>query len=151
MIDPLQIHHEEQKSYFEMREQFREEHNRDLKSRLRPLIVKRRNPRTGEWEMVDTGYLTDGSVHVPDFTFSDDGRITYDGTQTFGLDAVPFNLTEKLFAKAEESGTFEAMSLPEGEGFEHDGPVLLQPIEHYTEVELIQYVDRAIEASKEKR
>lgn len=134
----LQIPHpEEDRSYFDLRAQFREEALNSLRARLRKTAVI----RDAKGNIIATFSRLD-EKHTMDEM--------YDHPQSFGLESVPANLTERLYDKADESQTFEAMLLPEGEGYEHDGPAILQPIEDYTENELIAYVDRAIAASKEK-
>lgn len=137
MSDPLQIHHEQQRSYSELRTEFREEALNSLRVRLRKTAIIRdsKGDVIGSYSMLDEKHTMEEM---------------YDHPQNFGLESVPSTLTERLYDKADETETFEAISLPAGEGTDHDAAPLLQPIEMYTDIELINYVDSAIAASKEK-
>lgn len=138
MTDPLQIHHEQQKSYHELQTEFRAEALKCLRARLRKTAVVRG---------------ADGQI-IAEFSMLDEKHkmeAMYDHPQDFDLSQVPKSMAQGLFSKANECQIFESMALPPGEGIDHDGPPLLQPIEHYTDIELMAYVDLALEKSKENK
>ena len=72
MPDPLNItpHPREEKSYYELREQFRAENQAHIQRMLRDHEVHRYNPETGKWDVVKTGFKVMGA------TFADDSIVT---------------------------------------------------------------------------
>lgn len=134
MSDPLQIHHDEQKSHEQLRYEFREEARKSLQEKLRRTAIVRDSDGEviGEFAILDNPLKGDKEAWM---------KSMYDHPQNFGLDKIPQSIIDKMFSKAEETEVFETMSLPEGEGVDHDAPPLAKPVEQCTEEELNAYVD----------
>jgi hypothetical protein len=124
------FHAVEDRSYFELREEFRRANH----ERILAMLSEKEIP-VGPLRY---RYKTDSQTHLMEEMY---------GPQDFGLESVPKHLIERLYEKAEEIETFEAMIAPENEGADWDGPAA-SPIQGMTETEQIAYVDQAIAASK---
>jgi hypothetical protein len=154
MPDHLHLvpHPHEEKSYYELREQFRAENQARIQRMLRDHEVRRYNEKTGEWDIVvKTGFKVMGDT----LGFSPEERgaamltdlNTRPVDQLFGLDMVPDYLIDKVEELSAETEVFDKVNIPGG--VEHDAPAC-PPVETMTEQEICEYVDRAVEDSRGK-
>jgi hypothetical protein len=132
MPDFVIPHPEEERSFSELRSEFRESNRQRIRAMLHsesykvgPLLYR---------------YETDGVAASVDCTLTEDGR--WLSTRAFPVNDVPEKLMRDLERNVRDVEQDLKACLPEGEGFEHDGP----PLNSLDEESVLDYMERMTDA-----
>ena len=149
MADPLHIqpHPEAERSYYDLREQFRA----DNVSRIRALLNDYRVNGV-KMKLMGTPLALQGGTTPEKRAELLLAALDAPVTQDFGLADVPADIRKQLDDLLGECETFERVTWDDSVAgvVEHDGPAVPIEVEMMTEAEQITYVDHAIEASRRK-
>lgn len=140
MNDELIItpHPYEEKSYYELREQFRAENLARVRSKITEYIIPR-----GDYEAITPFKIMPDRHTMEAHKVSSDGKVTLIETDLFP--PLPANLLEQASELAEESLVFDAVDIPGG--VDHDGPACPK-LDSMTDAEICEYVATTIERSQ---
>lgn len=130
-------HPEMQRSFQELRQEFREENLKRVRGMISSLAVSISGRIHKTRFFTDNRKLSELSqqmIEAMASSISNPSRCPI--KQTFGLSEVPRYLSEKLRDKARESETFDSVSIPGG--VDHDGP----PLESLDEPSILSYMEK---------
>lgn len=148
MTNPLHLepHPESERSYAELRSEFRAENLQRIRSLLKDYRVNGVNMKLLGEPLAALGGTTP-EKRAKLLLEALDSPVEQD----FNLGSVPVEFIQRLGDLVAECDEFEQVTWPDGMGaVDHDAPPAPIPVEMMTDAEQCEYVDRAIKSSEDK-
>lgn len=152
MLREIEPHFNEERSYHELREEFRAQNLQRIRSLLKDYHIVSKDGKQVALKMMGEPLALQGGTTPAKRAELLDKALCEPVSQDFGLAEVPDSLWQQVEKLAEESMLSTSVTWEEGtEGtVDHEGPPMEKPIHEMSEPELIAYVDDAIEESKRR-